>query len=397
MSQYFDDDHRHAVTALAGRHIARTEWPTWVLIAVIYGLWLGILGLLHIRAITRGIATPLLVVSGAWYMSLQHELLHGHPTSSAHLNKVLGYAPIAVWIPYTLYRDSHLLHHRNENLTVPGVDPESNYVHVHTWQSMPAVCRALWYARKTFCGRLILGPPMDVGVMCIQMIKRWKRGDWTYFRMWCTHGALLAVMLLWIKYWAGLEPWYYLVAVGWPANSLSMVRSLYEHRAAPAANTRTTINETRMPMRLLFLNNNYHLVHHDLPWLAWYLLPAAYQLRKSEYLEKSGGFFIRGGYAELLRRYAFRLTDCPVHPFSNLACEPPLPSSPPTGHETVQAKQEDPSIRDAARESMIRCGFHSACKRQTAGHHTHAEPNRCNQKVTRLNIRRSNPMSISGD
>jgi fatty acid desaturase len=51
-------------------------------------------------------------------LSVQHELLHGHPTRWTSLNKVLGYAPFAVWYPYTLYRDSHLLHHRDEDLVV---------------------------------------------------------------------------------------------------------------------------------------------------------------------------------------------------------------------------------------------------------------------------------------
>ena len=45
-------------------------------------------------------------------------------TYHAH-RAVLGYAPFAVWYPYTLYRDSHLLHHNDEDLTLPGIDPES--------------------------------------------------------------------------------------------------------------------------------------------------------------------------------------------------------------------------------------------------------------------------------
>ena len=38
-------------------------------------------------------ATPPLILLGAWHLSLQHELLHGHPTRSAFVNKLLGYPP----------------------------------------------------------------------------------------------------------------------------------------------------------------------------------------------------------------------------------------------------------------------------------------------------------------
>jgi fatty acid desaturase len=68
-------------------------------------------------------------------------------------------------------------------------------------------------------------------------------------------------------------------------------------------------------MRLLYLNNNYHLVHHDLPKLPWYDLPRAYRMRRDAYAQKCGGFVIRGGYRELLARHAWTPTDAPVHPF----------------------------------------------------------------------------------
>lgn len=48
-----------------------------------------------------------------------------------------------------------------------------------------------------------------------------------------------------------------------------MIRSYFEHRAADDCKHRIVINEAGSVMRLLFLNNNYHLVHHDLPHLPW--------------------------------------------------------------------------------------------------------------------------------
>ena len=94
-----------------------------------------------------------------------------------------------------------------------------------------------------------------------------------------------------------------------------MIRSLYEHRAAPHPKARIAINEAGFAMRLLYLNNNYHLVHHDLPKLPWYDLPRAYRMRRDAYARKCGGFVIRGGYRELLARHAWTPTDTPMHPF----------------------------------------------------------------------------------
>ena len=94
----------------------RTEWPTWLLIAAIYGSWLAAL-VWYAHGASLG-AVAALVVIAAWYMSLQHELVHNHPTRHAALNRALGLLPIAVWYPFDIYRRSHLAHHRDELLTL---------------------------------------------------------------------------------------------------------------------------------------------------------------------------------------------------------------------------------------------------------------------------------------
>ena len=33
------------------------------------------------------------------------------------LNRLLGYPALAIWYPYTLYREAHLAHHRDDDLT----------------------------------------------------------------------------------------------------------------------------------------------------------------------------------------------------------------------------------------------------------------------------------------
>ena len=80
---------------------------------------------------------PLLILLTARYMSLQHELIHGHPTRWPRVNQLFGLLPLAVWYPYGLYRDSHLRHHRNDHLTDPHEDPESYYFSAAQWRRYP--------------------------------------------------------------------------------------------------------------------------------------------------------------------------------------------------------------------------------------------------------------------
>lgn len=316
MAEYFDVDHAREIASLQSHFAARTEWPTWLLIAVIYGGWFAVLSLLKAGRFPLAGATPLLIVLCAWHMSLQHELLHGHPTRYAWLNMLLGWPPLAVWFPYALYRESHLAHHRDEALTVPGIDPETNYVLPERWARLPVWQRALWHARKSFVGRIVVGPPMSVAALAADAAKAFLRGDWRHAPVWLAHGAGVAVLLVWVQHYAGVPWWYYLVVVTWPALGLAMVRSLYEHRAASHPKARIAINEAGFVMRLLYLNNNYHLVHHDLPALPWFHLPRAYRLRREAYRHKCGGFVI-GGYGALLKHYAWRTTDAPEHPFGD--------------------------------------------------------------------------------
>ena len=53
------------------------------------------------------LSAPLLSVLLTWYGSLQHETIHGHPTPFRRFNGMLGSLPLSLWIPYTVYRETH--------------------------------------------------------------------------------------------------------------------------------------------------------------------------------------------------------------------------------------------------------------------------------------------------
>ena len=111
--------------------------------------------------------------------------------------------------------------------------------------------------------------------------------------------------------------WQYALLVAWPATSLMLVRSFLEHQARPSVEHRTVIVEAGPLMRLLYLNNNLHLVHHARPGLPWYRLPEAYARDRAGWLRRNDGYVFEGGYGEILRRYALRAKEPPVHPFAD--------------------------------------------------------------------------------
>ncbi|PLI20001.1 fatty acid desaturase [Klebsiella pneumoniae] len=257
-------------------------------------------------------ATLLLIWFTAWYMSLQHELIHGHPTRLAWFNQLLGTLPLAVWYPYGVYRDSHLAHHRNHLLTHPEDDPESYYVTAESWQRFSAWQRRLIHLRNTFWGRLLLAPMMDIIHTLNSALRAFREGDRRAIAMWSLHLLLLTGLLTWMAA-QGFSPLWFVLAVSYPALALTKVRSFLEHRAADDPLARSVINEAGLPWRVLFLNLNYHAVHHDLPGVPWYALRQLYLHRQAAYLQRNQGFLVRG-YGEWRRHFSRRAVAVNAHP-----------------------------------------------------------------------------------
>jgi fatty acid desaturase len=285
------------------------EWPTWLLIGAVYGSWGGAL---YWYALGGGWGAVLaLAVVSAWYMSLQHELVHNHPTRHAWLNRWLGLLPVAVWYPFDIYRRSHLAHHRDELLTYPGQDPESNYLDPAHYAQHSAPMRALLVAQRTSLGRFFIAPAFAIARLI------WPLRERSYWRSprlrwaWAQHVALLVLMLWAVEAGTGMSPWTYVLGVGYPCLGLALMRSFYEHRPADLPAHRIVVNEASLPWRLLFLNNNYHAVHHAQPSLPWYAIPQAYKAQRDHFVQSTGGFLVRG-YLRLFVSHAFSPIDHPA-------------------------------------------------------------------------------------
>ena len=96
------------------------EWATLGLFAAFYAAWFAVV-LAH-RSLPWPATVAALALLGGFYMSLQHEALHGHPTTRRGANTALAFAPLSFWLPYLGYRSSHMVHHHTD-LTDPRDRP----------------------------------------------------------------------------------------------------------------------------------------------------------------------------------------------------------------------------------------------------------------------------------
>jgi fatty acid desaturase len=282
------------------RRRSAVEWPTCLLALGIYLCW-GLLTFFH-----RSIPWPLLIVGGgwivAWQMSLQHEVMHGHPTRYRWLNDAIGLPPLTLWLPYPIYRRSHLRHHRNAHLTDPLEDPESYYLTPERFGRLGGAARAFLRFRNTFLGRITFGAVRSIVLFLWSELRNALRGDRATLRIWLPHLLGVGLLFGWVWGVCGMSPLVYVLYFVLPSRSLSQIRSFAEHRAADVQDERTAIVENSPILGLLFLNNNLHVVHHDKPALPWYRIPAYYRAHRARIVEANGGL-VYDGYSDVIRRY----------------------------------------------------------------------------------------------
>jgi fatty acid desaturase len=296
------------------------EWPTIALAALIYGLWLGAT-FFHDRL-------PLIVLvaiggwTTAWQMNLQHEVIHGHPTRNRWVNKAIGFWPLALWLPFALYRRTHLQHHNDERLTDPLDDPESYYWTSEHWDAAGAFGRGIVRLQATLLGRIVIGPLWAMSRLWIGEGRRIARGDSEALRALLIHLLQIAPVLIWIKLVCGMSLVTYLICFVYAGTALAMVRSFAEHRAESEAERRTAIVERSWIFGTLFLFNNLHVAHHMRPSLAWYLLPRWYRQNRAALIERNGGL-VYDSYLDIFRRYLLRRHDQSLHPFRPSVAMPP--------------------------------------------------------------------------
>ena len=268
-------------------------YAVWWAAVWVLPLWLGV-----------GVAG----VAIALHSSLQHEVIHGHPTRWQWLNDALIWPPLMLTVPYARFKATHLAHHRDAVITDPYDDPESNYLDPGTWERLPSALRMLLLANNTLFGRLTLGPL--IGTVAF-LLGEWRLRDAQVVRGWALHVPAVAIVLTIVSA-APMPLWAYLVAV-YIGMAILKLRTFLEHQAHDRASGRSVIVERGGIFGFLFLNNNLHVVHHMHPKVPWYALPGVYRARRDHYQRRNGGY-VYPSYGTVFARYLWRRKDPVAHP-----------------------------------------------------------------------------------
>jgi fatty acid desaturase len=286
------------------------EWPTVALIIACYAVLAGLVWL-H-ASVPWWITLAIGSYAAAFHSSLQHEVLHGHPTRSRLLNEILVFPTPTFWMPFARYRDTHLAHHNDLHLTCPVQDPESYYMLPDDWAHLPGIKRQLYIFNHTLMGRMLIGPAVGIIRFWSAEAKDMFAGNVATIKAWGWF-ALSAALTVGFVIWCGMPLWQYYLCIAYPGISLALIRSYCEHQAAEEVDHRTIIVEASPFWSLLFLNNNLHVAHHTRPSLAWYKLPAFYAAEKSHLIAKNNGYLMRG-YGEIFRRFFLSPKEPVPHP-----------------------------------------------------------------------------------
>ena len=297
----------------------KIEWQTLILMVVCYGIWLTTT--FYFATVAEfagyGAACAMLffatAIFAAFHTSLQHEVVHGHPTPWPLINEALVFPSLIIVYPFRRYRQLHLTHHIDENLTDPYEDPESYFWPKSAKQTMSPLIQILLNWNNTFVGRMILGPPLGLYGFYRTEIDRLRRGETGVRLAWFLHIISCGMIFLWVSVLCGIPFWLYLLLVAYPGVSWILIRSFAEHRAAVSVGGRTAIVEAHVFFSMLFLNNNLHMVHHAHPQVAWYQLPALYRERRVNYLVANESYLFEG-YWQIIRQFAFRKKQPVFHP-----------------------------------------------------------------------------------
>ncbi|MEM7547842.1 MAG: fatty acid desaturase [Pseudomonadota bacterium] len=287
----------------------RAEAPTLIALCICYTSFFLLTS--HAGGLPGWIIYPALAIVIAFHSSLQHEAIHGHPTSISWINAALVFPPLGLSFPYERYKTTHLQHHQDARLTDPYDDPESWYIDPVRWGRTGSVMRLILHVNNSLAGRMLIGPALGFVrfVSADLMLILSGRGD--IARAWGLH-LIGGAAVIWWLFLTGVSPIGYVLAC-YGGLSLINLRSFLEHRAEERVRGRSAIVEDRGPLALLYLNNNLHAVHHAHPEVPWAKLPVLYRAHRARFLEMNGGY-VFPSYISVIGRYAVRAKEPPAHP-----------------------------------------------------------------------------------
>ena len=284
------------------------EWKTLGVIVAVYGL--TVLTVVRYDVLTPWLAIPMLAVLGAWHLSMQHELLHGHPFRNQFINDAIGSIPVTLCIPYLAFKKDHHEHHKSD-LTNPELDNESFYVTQEQWDNAGTIRRAAWTANRTILFRMFVWTIVSTISYVTLVLKRAVRNE---------QGDRLAVVLhvigvvavVYLVSLSSMPLWQFALGTVYGGRILNAIRPFPEHKYQNGVETKTAMIMAGPFMSLLMLNNNLHIAHHDDPKIPWYRVNELSKRVNAVERAREAGVLYEGGYAEVFRKFSFTPVDSPV-------------------------------------------------------------------------------------
>jgi len=286
----------------------RAEWRTLLVVAAVYGL--TVLTVVRYEVLTPWLAIPMLAVLGAWHLSMQHEVLHGHPFKNQFLNDALGGIPVTLWIPYLAFKKDHHEHHLSD-LTNPALDNESYYVSQEQWDKAGRIRRAAWTANRTILFRMFVWTIVSTITYVLSVLKRAVRNEKSD-RLAVTLHIIGVAFVVYLVSLSSMPLWQFALGTVYGGRILNAIRPFPEHKYQSGVETRTAMIMAGRFMSLLMLNNNLHVAHHEEPGVPWYRYDNLMQRVNAVERARDAGVLYEGGYAEIFRRFSFTPVDSPV-------------------------------------------------------------------------------------
>lgn len=284
------------------------EWRTIAVIVAVYGL--TALTVLRYNVLTPLLAVPMLAILGAWHLSMQHEVLHGHPFKNQFINDAIGVIPVTLWIPYLAFKKDHHEHHLSD-LTNPALDNESYYVTQEQWDKAGKIRRAAWTANRTILFRMFVWTIVSTITYVLSVVKRAirdEKGD----RLALALHIVGVVFVVYLVSLSSMPLWQFALGTLYGGRILNAIRPFPEHKYQSGVETRTAMIMAGPFMGLLMLNNNLHVAHHEEPWVPWYRYDGLMRRVNAVERAREAGILYEGGYAEVFRKFSFKPVDSPV-------------------------------------------------------------------------------------
>ena len=286
------------------------EWPTLILTLSVYGAYA--FGAIVVLPVSFLLGLIIMIIAGVLHSSLTHEVLHGHPFQNAFVNALLVFPALIIFIPYLRFKDTHLEHHRDERLTDPYDDPETNFMDPLVWDQLPKWRQSLHLFNNTLIGRMFIGPVLSQISFMQSDFQMITSGDRRVLLGWVLHVPSLIFAYILVVEIADTAIWIWILA-SYLSMSVLKIRTYLEHRVHDHSRARSVVVEDRGVLAFLFLNNNFHSVHHAHPGVPWYALPRLFAAKRERFLAMNDGYYF-GCYGEVIRKFAIHRKDPVAHP-----------------------------------------------------------------------------------